>query len=168
MTSMLLHAWQKCLFRFLLKCVCTAVVLCKFWFKVLCPSQQFTSNCNIFLLQCGDIKSTHFLESFSCFRLSHHCNFIHQCVLVVLLIGKRKSPLLVEHFHQCRYDWTFHLCHSIFYFHCSGMSEVLQGSSLLFEYMAIISFTFFLVLEGAGFHFCLVFLKHIYSQVKCD
>ncbi|KAL7468940.1 hypothetical protein ACHAXS_009175 [Conticribra weissflogii] len=54
-----------------------------------------------------------------------------------------------------------------YYFHRSGMSGVLQGS-FYFGYMAIISFAFFLMLGSAGFHFSLVFVKHIYSRVKCD
>jgi hypothetical protein len=54
-----------------------------------------------------------------------------------------------------------------YYFHRSGMSGVLQ-SSFYFGYMTIISFAFFLMLGSAGFHFCLLFVKHIYSRVKCD
>lgn len=54
-----------------------------------------------------------------------------------------------------------------YYFHRSGMSGVLQ-SSFYFGYMSIVSFAFFLMLGSAGFHFSLVFVKHIYSRVKCD
>ena len=54
-----------------------------------------------------------------------------------------------------------------YYFHRSGMSGLLQ-SSFYFGYMAIISFAFFLMLGSAGFHFSLLFVKHIYSRVKCD
>jgi hypothetical protein len=54
-----------------------------------------------------------------------------------------------------------------YYFHRSGMSGVLQ-TSFYFGYMAIISFAFFLMLGSAGFQFSLVFVKYIYSRVKCD
>lgn len=54
-----------------------------------------------------------------------------------------------------------------YYFHRSGMNGVLQ-TSFYFGYMAIISFAFFLMLGSAGFQFSLVFVKYIYSRVKCD
>jgi hypothetical protein len=54
-----------------------------------------------------------------------------------------------------------------YYFHRSGMSGILQ-SSFYFGYMAVVSFAFFLMLGSAGFQFSLVFVKYIYSRVKCD
>jgi len=54
-----------------------------------------------------------------------------------------------------------------YYFHRSGMSGMLQ-SSFYFGYMAVISFAFFLMLGSAGFQFSLVFVKYIYSRIKCD
>mmetsp|Transcript_14571 Transcript_14571/g.42713 ORF Transcript_14571/g.42713 Transcript_14571/m.42713 type:complete len:265 (+) Transcript_14571:1331-2125(+) len=54
-----------------------------------------------------------------------------------------------------------------YYFHRSGMSGWLQGS-FYFGYMAAISFAFFLMLGSAGFHFSLVFVRHIYGRIKCD
>ncbi|KAG7365326.1 endomembrane protein 70-domain containing protein [Nitzschia inconspicua] len=54
-----------------------------------------------------------------------------------------------------------------YYFHRSGMSGVLQ-SSFYFGYMAVVSFAFFLMLGSAGFQFSLIFVKYIYSRVKCD
>ncbi len=54
-----------------------------------------------------------------------------------------------------------------YFFHRSGMSGMLQGS-FYFGYMAVISFAFFLMLGSAGFQFSLVFVKYIYSRVKCD
>ena len=54
-----------------------------------------------------------------------------------------------------------------YYFHRSGMSGVLQ-TSFYFGYMAIVSFAFFLMLGSAGFQFSLIFVKYIYSRVKCD
>jgi len=54
-----------------------------------------------------------------------------------------------------------------YYFHRSGMSGLLQ-SSFYFGYMAVVSFGFFLMLGAAGFQFSLVFVKYIYSRVKCD
>lgn len=54
-----------------------------------------------------------------------------------------------------------------YYFHRSGMSGVLQ-SSFYFGYMLIMSFGFFLMLGSAGFQFSLIFVKYIYSRVKCD
>eukprot|EP00339_Tiarina_fusa_P021999 CAMPEP_0117037924 /NCGR_PEP_ID=MMETSP0472-20121206/26724_1 /TAXON_ID=693140 ORGANISM="Tiarina fusus, Strain LIS" /NCGR_SAMPLE_ID=MMETSP0472 /ASSEMBLY_ACC=CAM_ASM_000603 /LENGTH=629 /DNA_ID=CAMNT_0004748019 /DNA_START=42 /DNA_END=1931 /DNA_ORIENTATION=- len=54
-----------------------------------------------------------------------------------------------------------------YYFHRSGMSGMLQAS-FYFGYMSIISFAFFLMLGSAGFQFSLVFVKYIYSRVKCD
>eukprot|EP00535_Pseudo-nitzschia_heimii_P011933 CAMPEP_0197196288 /NCGR_PEP_ID=MMETSP1423-20130617/32274_1 /TAXON_ID=476441 /ORGANISM="Pseudo-nitzschia heimii, Strain UNC1101" /LENGTH=627 /DNA_ID=CAMNT_0042650073 /DNA_START=53 /DNA_END=1936 /DNA_ORIENTATION=+ len=54
-----------------------------------------------------------------------------------------------------------------YYFHRSGMTGILQ-SSFYFGYMAIVSFGFFLMLGAAGFQFSLVFVKYIYSRVKCD
>ncbi|KAL7493347.1 hypothetical protein ACHAWT_003632 [Skeletonema menzelii] len=54
-----------------------------------------------------------------------------------------------------------------YYFHRSGMSGMLQ-SSFYFGYMSIVSFGFFLMLGSCGFHFSLLFVKHIYSRVKCD
>ncbi len=54
-----------------------------------------------------------------------------------------------------------------YYYHRSGMSGILQGS-FYFGYMAVVSFAFFLMLGAAAFQFCLVFVKYIYSRVKCD
>lgn len=54
-----------------------------------------------------------------------------------------------------------------YYFHRSGMSGILQ-TSFYFGYMAVVSFAFFLILGSAGFQFSLVFVKYIYSRVKCD
>jgi len=54
-----------------------------------------------------------------------------------------------------------------YYFHRSGMTGLLQ-SSFYFGYMAVVSFGFFLMLGAAGFQFSLVFVKYIYSRVKCD
>jgi len=54
-----------------------------------------------------------------------------------------------------------------YYFHRSGMTGILQ-SSFYFGYMAVVSFGFFLMLGAAGFQFSLVFVKYIYSRVKCD
>ena len=54
-----------------------------------------------------------------------------------------------------------------FYFYHSGMSGFLQ-TSFYFGYMAIISFAIFLMLGSTGFHFSLMFVKYIYSRVKCD
>jgi hypothetical protein len=54
-----------------------------------------------------------------------------------------------------------------YYSHRSGMSGLLQ-SSFYFGYMAVISFAFFLMLGSAAFQFSLVFVKYIYSRVKCD
>mmetsp|Transcript_1716 Transcript_1716/g.3842 ORF Transcript_1716/g.3842 Transcript_1716/m.3842 type:complete len:628 (-) Transcript_1716:1269-3152(-) len=54
-----------------------------------------------------------------------------------------------------------------YYFHRSGMTGILQ-SSFYFGYMAVVSFGFFLMLGSAGFQFSLVFVKYIYSRVKCD
>jgi hypothetical protein len=54
-----------------------------------------------------------------------------------------------------------------YYIHRSGMTGILQ-SSFYFGYMAVVSFGFFLMLGAAGFQFSLVFVKYIYSRVKCD
>merc|ERR1719162_1104327 len=54
-----------------------------------------------------------------------------------------------------------------YYFHRSGMTGILQ-SSFSFGYMAVVSFGFFLMLGAAGFQCSLVFVKYIYSRVKCD
>ena len=54
-----------------------------------------------------------------------------------------------------------------YYFHRSGMSGLLQ-SSFYFGYMAVVSFAFFLMLGSAAFQFSLIFVKYIYSRVKCD
>ena len=63
---------------------------------------------------------------------------------------------------------VFIYVYSLFYYHHrSGMTGLLQ-SSFYFGYMAIVSFGFFLMLGSASFYLCLVFVKHIYSRVKCD
>mmetsp|Transcript_16580 Transcript_16580/g.24477 ORF Transcript_16580/g.24477 Transcript_16580/m.24477 type:complete len:632 (+) Transcript_16580:28-1923(+) len=54
-----------------------------------------------------------------------------------------------------------------YYYHRSGMSGLLQGS-FYFGYMSIVSMAFFLMLGSAAFQFSLVFIKYIYSRVKCD
>lgn len=54
-----------------------------------------------------------------------------------------------------------------FYFFNSGMTGFLQAS-FYFGYMTIISFAIFLMLGSAGFRLSLVFIKYIYSRVKCD
>lgn len=54
-----------------------------------------------------------------------------------------------------------------FYFFHSGMSGFLQAS-FYFGYMAIISFALFLMLGSTGFRFSFMFVKYIYSRVKCD
>jgi hypothetical protein len=54
-----------------------------------------------------------------------------------------------------------------YYYHRSGMNGILQGS-FYFGYMAVVSFAFFLMLGSAAFQFSLVFVKYIYSRVKCD
>jgi hypothetical protein len=54
-----------------------------------------------------------------------------------------------------------------YYFHRSDMTGMLQ-SSFYFGYMAVVSFAFFLMLGSAGFQFSLIFVKYIYSRVKCD
>jgi len=54
-----------------------------------------------------------------------------------------------------------------YYFQRSGMTGILQ-SSFYFGYMAVVSLGFFLMLGAAGFQFSLVFVKYIYSRVKCD
>jgi len=54
-----------------------------------------------------------------------------------------------------------------YYYHRSGMRGLLQGS-FYFGYMAVVSFAFFLMLGSASFQFSLIFVKYIYSRVKCD
>mmetsp|Transcript_11998 Transcript_11998/g.22452 ORF Transcript_11998/g.22452 Transcript_11998/m.22452 type:complete len:609 (+) Transcript_11998:180-2006(+) len=54
-----------------------------------------------------------------------------------------------------------------FYIFNSGMSGFLQAS-FYFGYMAILSFATFLMLGSAGFRVSLLFVKYIYSRVKCD
>ena len=54
-----------------------------------------------------------------------------------------------------------------YYYRRSGMSGILQGS-FYFGYMAVVSFAFFLMLGSAAFQFSLIFVKYIYSRVKCD
>jgi hypothetical protein len=54
-----------------------------------------------------------------------------------------------------------------FYFHRSGLTGFLQ-TSFYFGYTAIISFAFFVMLGSASFQISLVFVKYIYSSVKCD
>eukprot|EP01083_Nonionella_stella_P200113 733182_1 len=54
-----------------------------------------------------------------------------------------------------------------FYFHKSGLTGFLQ-TSFYFGYMAVISFAFFLMLGSTSFQFSLMFVKYIYSRVKCD
>lgn len=54
-----------------------------------------------------------------------------------------------------------------YYFQRSQMTGILQ-SSFYFGYMAIVSFGFFLMLGASGFQFSLIFVKYIYSRVKCD
>lgn len=54
-----------------------------------------------------------------------------------------------------------------FYFHRSALTGFLQ-TSFYFGYMAVISFAFFLMLGSASFQFSLLFVKYIYSRVKCD
>jgi hypothetical protein len=54
-----------------------------------------------------------------------------------------------------------------FYFYESGMTGFLQAS-FYFGYMAIISFAMFLILGSTGFRLSLMFVKYIYSRVKCD
>jgi len=39
---------------------------------------------------------------------------------------------------------------------------------LFCRYMAIISYAFFIMLGFVGFYSSLIFVKHIYSVVKCD
>jgi len=54
-----------------------------------------------------------------------------------------------------------------YYFQRSGMTGMLQGS-FYFGYMLVISLAFFLMLGSSGFQFSLVFVKYIYSRIKCD
>lgn len=54
-----------------------------------------------------------------------------------------------------------------YYFNRSGMTGMLQGS-FYFGYMFIVSLGFFLMLGASGFQFSLVFVKYIYSRIKCD
>lgn len=60
------------------------------------------------------------------------------------------------------YTYSFY-----FYIFNSGMSGFLQAS-FYFGYMAILSFATFLMLGSAGFRVSLMFIKYIYSRVKCD
>jgi hypothetical protein len=60
------------------------------------------------------------------------------------------------------YFYSFH-----YFFHRSQMGGMLQGS-FYFGYMAVISFAFFLMLGSVGFQSSLVFVKYIYSRVKCE
>jgi hypothetical protein len=60
------------------------------------------------------------------------------------------------------YGYSFY-----FYFFNSGMSGFLQAS-FYFGYMSILSFAIFLMLGSAGFRLSLMFVKYIYSRVKCD
>mmetsp|Transcript_6274 Transcript_6274/g.9514 ORF Transcript_6274/g.9514 Transcript_6274/m.9514 type:complete len:602 (-) Transcript_6274:315-2120(-) len=54
-----------------------------------------------------------------------------------------------------------------YYFQRSNMEGFLQGS-FYFGYMAIISYAFFILLGSIGFFSSLLFVRHIYSVVKCD
>jgi len=54
-----------------------------------------------------------------------------------------------------------------FYFFNSGMSGFLQAS-FYFGYMTIISFAVFLMLGSSAFRLSLLFIKYIYSRVKCE
>ena len=54
-----------------------------------------------------------------------------------------------------------------YFFHRSGMNGLLQ-TSFYFGYMSVVSFAFFLMLGAAAFQFSLVFVKYIYSRIKCD
>jgi len=54
-----------------------------------------------------------------------------------------------------------------YYYTKSGMSGFLQ-MSFYFGYMAVISFAFFLMLGSTAFQFSLMFVRYIYSSVKCD
>lgn len=101
---------------------------------------------------------------------------------VLLLIVTAFISVALLYFQLAREDhrwwWTafinagmtgvFIYAYSFFYyFHRSGMNGLLQ-SSFYFGYMAVVSFAFFLMLGSSGFHFSLLFVKHIYSRVKCD
>mmetsp|Transcript_3807 Transcript_3807/g.6263 ORF Transcript_3807/g.6263 Transcript_3807/m.6263 type:complete len:141 (+) Transcript_3807:125-547(+) len=62
----------------------------------------------------------------------------------------------------------FIYAYSLYYFfERSEMSGVVQ-TSFFFGYMLVISLAFFLMLGSASFHFNLLFMKHIYSRLKCD
>jgi len=58
------------------------------------------------------------------------------------------------------YSWWY-------YHYISGMTGFLQGS-FFFGYMFIVSLAFFLMAGAGGFLSSLVFVKYIYSRVKCD
>lgn len=62
----------------------------------------------------------------------------------------------------------FIYAYSFFYFfNRSSMDGWIQGS-FYFGYMAIISYAFFMMLGFIGFYSSLIFVRHIYSVVKCD
>lgn len=54
-----------------------------------------------------------------------------------------------------------------YYFQRSGMTGLLQ-TSFYFGYMGIVCFALFLMLGSAAFRLSLIFVKYIYSRVKCD
>lgn len=62
----------------------------------------------------------------------------------------------------------FIYAYSFFYFFQRSSMDGWLQSSFYFGYMAIISYAFFLMLGFVGFISSMVFVKHIYSVVKCD
>eukprot|EP01098_Paradermamoeba_levis_P016951 TRINITY_DN944_c0_g1_i8.p2 TRINITY_DN944_c0_g1~~TRINITY_DN944_c0_g1_i8.p2 ORF type:complete len:340 (+),score=74.08 TRINITY_DN944_c0_g1_i8:804-1823(+) len=62
----------------------------------------------------------------------------------------------------------FIYAYSVFYyFYRSRMTGVLQGS-FFFGYMASVCYFFFIMLGTVGFYSSLVFIRHIYHNLKCD
>jgi len=62
---------------------------------------------------------------------------------------------------------TIYLYSLWYYYKVSEMSGLLQGS-FFFGYMLIVSLAFFLMAGSSGFYSSLLFVKYIYSRVKCD
>jgi Endomembrane protein 70 len=54
-----------------------------------------------------------------------------------------------------------------YYFNRTEMTGLLQAS-FFFGYMLVVSYGFFLMLGAAAFQFSLVFVRYMYSNIKCD
>lgn len=77
------------------------------------------------------------------------------------------SRLILFSFHN-RSTGLFVYAYSFFYyFYRSKMTGLLQGA-FYFGYMLVLCYFFFIMLGFVGFYSALVFVRHIYSNLKTD